>query len=612
MNRMVIKSAAAIALALCVGGAFAEEMPVIVDEPIVTLSPEEQAEQIRTAQQHLIDLGFLDGRADGYYGPKTEAALKAFQQRYGLEETGAMDDEETLALLEETAGKVHPIQEAQQRLVDLGYLTGKADGQFGARSQDALKLFQQIHGLEATGGLDEETDALLFAEDAEALPEPLASGDQGDEVTAIQERLIQLGFLSGSADGRYGRNTANAVRYFQKHLDSQDYAGITANGAVSPATRYFLEKADYSSYLYDIAQGDKNTEVVRVERRLVQLGYMDLAADNVLDEYALLAVQAFQAQVGLKAGDTVDKATVDALFQPDAPEAETYVPHDISYGNQGRAVEAAEAALAQGGMITSLPGGRYSDDVKQAVQRLYSYLTKLEDPRAELFARSEFLSVEAQQALAEGVLGYRADIDGNSSSEEIRRLQARLHTLCYLARTSVDGKLGDRTREAIKTFQEANGLEVTGNVDEATQTRLFSGEAIENRLPYRVEVSIAEQRVYAYELSEAGEYELQSTFICSTGLGNSTPRGIFLDGFPVDRWHYFAKYNCWAQYGYVIEGNIMFHSVIYSSANEGSIRMGSVYDLGSKASHGCIRLRVDDARWIFEHCAKGKTVIVIR
>ena len=611
MNRLIIKSAAAIALALCVGGAFAEEMPVIVDEPIVTLSPEEQAEVIRSAQQHLIDLGLLDGRADGYYGPRTEAAVKAFQLQHGLEETGETD-EETLALLEETVAKVHPALEAQQRLLDLGYLTGKADGQFGARSQNALKLFQQIHGLKATGGLDEATDTLLFAEDAEALPEPLASGDRGDEVKAIQERLIQLGFLSGLADGRYGSKTSSAVRYFQKHLISQDYAGINANGAVSPATRYFLEKADYSSYLYDVAQGDKNTEVVRAERRLVQLGYMDMVADNVLDDYSLRAVQAFQTQAGLEAGEIVDKATVDALFLPDAPEAETYVPHDIAYGNQGRAVEAVEAALAQGGLITRLPGGRYNDDVKQAVQHLYRYLTKLEDPRAELFTRAESLSMEAQQALADGLLGYRADIDESANAEEIQRLQARLHTLCYLARTSVDGKFGEKTVEAIKDFQEANGLEATGNADEATQKKLFSGDAIENRLPYRVEVSIAEQRVYAYQLNDAGEYDLVDTYICSTGLGNSTPRGIFLDGFPVDRWHYFGKYNCWAQYAYVIEGNIMFHSVIYSSASEGSIRMGSVYDLGSKASHGCIRLRVDDAKWIFEHCAAGKTVIVIR
>ena len=94
-------------------------------------------------------------------------------------------------------------------------------------------------------------------------------------------------------------------------------------------------------------------------------------------------------------------------------------------------------------------------------------------------------------------------------------------------------------------------------------------------------------------------------------LGNSTPRGIFLDGYPANRWHYFKKFDCWAQYSYEIEGNIMFHSVLYSEKDTSTLREGSVYALGSPASHGCIRLSVKNARWLFEHCKRGTVVIVI-
>ena len=86
---------------------------------------------------------------------------------------------------------------------------------------------------------------------------------------------------------------------------------------------------------------------------------------------------------------------------------------------------------------------------------------------------------------------------------------------------------------------------------------------------------------------------------------------MFLDGHPVNRWHHFEKFNCWAQYSFEVTGDIMFHSVIYSSDNENSLRSGSLYALGNPASHGCIRLTVEDARWLYEHCKRGTVAIVI-
>ena len=119
----------------------------------------------------------------------------------------------------------------------------------------------------------------------------------------------------------------------------------------------------------------------------------------------------------------------------------------------------------------------------------------------------------------------------------------------------------------------------------------------------------AEPRIY--ERNMLGAYDLVQTFTCSTGLHDSTPHGVFLDGHPLNRWHYFKKFYCWAQYSFEIEGDILFHSVIYSSNNENSLRSGSLYALGNPASHGCVRLQVADAKWLFENCKRGETVIVI-
>lgn len=593
-----------------------DEMPIVVDQPYTKEElaeiEEQKKEKLRQAQQMLIDLGYLTGRADGLFGPRTEQALKAFQSEYGLEATGELDDG-TLRVVEETAEAFSDSKALQQRLIDLGYLRGQAHGIFAERSRAALKLFQTLQGLEPTGMPDGETREKLFDQAAQSLPGPLGRGDKGEAVTALQERLIRFGFMNGEADGSYGKKTASGVSIFQKHLLAQgvdENLGIEATGEATAATRMLLMDEGYSSYVKDIEPGEQSDEVTRVERRLGRLGYMDAQADDVFDDYAVRTAEAFRDAAGLGEGG-FDKTFIDALFAVDAPATDHFVLHDIAYGDRGVAVKETARLLMADGMTVSLPDRAYGDSLVEAVERLHEYLTERNSPQAALFENAAYLSVEAQQAIRDGVLRYISDIGEDSEESEIKRVQRRLHTLYYLSKYAVDGKYGDATQNAVKAFQQTNGLADTGVVDMDTQRALFWTEAKHKLYPYRVEVDIDSQRVYVFKLNDSEEYEQIQTFVCSTGLGNTTPRGIFLNGYPANRWHHFEKYKCWAQYSFEIEGNILFHSVIYSSDDVSTLRQGSVYALGSKASHGCIRLSVKDAKWLFEHCKRGSLVIVI-
>ena len=599
------------ALALLGGAALCEDMPIVTDEPLTGEEiPAAEAERMRRVQQMLIDLGLLNGTADGVYGPRTAAALKLFQMKNNLVASGMLN-EPTLARLQEKAEIAGEAREIQQRLIDLGYLSGKADGIFGERSVSALKLFQILAGLEGTGKMDEATRQALFADDAITVPRRLSRGSKGDEVTALQQRLIQLGFLVGKADGNYGAATATAVERVQNRLLEQgvdERLEITANGVATPITQALLFDPSYSSYVRDIAPGDTGYEVLRVERRLNQLGYMDAKPDETFDDYAAAAAAAFRAASGLGEDAKVDKATIDALFDDNAVSTTNYVPHDIAKGDSGQAVRAVEEALWLGGMTTRMPGDRYDDTLVSAVQRLYDYLADRGDANARLLKNAEKLDIEAQTFIIESWLSM--PVTGDDSAT-MQRVQRRLHTLYYLDKIYADGKLGEKTTKALEAFQSDNGLPETGEADEATRAALFSEDAKHKPLPYRVEVSIDDQRVYVYERTETGDYELTQTFICSTGLGNSTPRGVYLDGFPVNTWHYFEKFNCWAKYSFEIEGDIMFHSVLYDKKDDKTLRSGSVYALGQKASHGCIRLKVADARWLYTHCKRGTLAIII-
>lgn len=72
----------------------------------------------------------------------------------------------------------------------------------------------------------------------EPTPEPvnvtLQKGDKGDEVKALQARLIELKYLDGKADGDYGNKTVAAVQAFQKAV------GIDATGIADEATQKVL------------------------------------------------------------------------------------------------------------------------------------------------------------------------------------------------------------------------------------------------------------------------------------------------------------------------------------------------------------------------------------
>lgn len=606
-KRLVCAACALLWLFFC-APALAEDATAARAEESAVLEKEE----IKRYQQILIDQGYLKGRADGLFGPKSKAAVRAFQQDSDLEMTGVLDAE-TVRALEAQAEAVTSVKDAQRRLIDLGYLRGKADGVFGERSRAAARLFQAMNGLEATGRLDDATLEKLASGEATALPARLTGGDRGDRVIELQERLIRFGFLGGAADGSYGKMTAAAVRRFQSHLIAQgvdENLGIEPTGEATPATLALLFDADYSSYQADIAPGDEGDEVLRAEQRLVTLGYMDLAADEVFDEYAVRAAQAFILDAGVRA-EALDKAAIDALYAEDAPRAERYVPHDIAEGDRGEAVREMERLLICAGMTTRMPNGRYDDDFRVAVGRLHSYLKEAGSPSERLFADDGRLSIAAQDVLRTMALDGAKDIDADSDADQVARLQRRLHTLYYLSRGNDNGSFGEKTDAALRAFQRANGLEETGRADSATRARLFSADAIENRRPYRVEVDISRQRVDVYELNGDGAYELTHEFICSTGVGNSTPRGIFLDAFPANYWHHFEKFDCWAKYSFEIEGDIMLHSVIFDEDDESTIRMNSVYALGGKASHGCIRLKVADAKWLFEHCKRGSLVILI-
>ena len=64
----------------------------------------------------------------------------------------------------------------------------------------------------------------------------------------------------------------------------------------------------------------------------------------------------------------------------------------------------------------------------------------------------------------------------------------------------------------------------------------------------------------------------------------------------------------YGQYATRIVGSILFHSVPYTKQNPANLEYWEYDKLGTKASAGCIRLTVIDAKWIYDNCKSGTKV----
>ncbi len=130
------------------------------------------------------------------------------------------------------------VTEVQAVLRQLALLDVEEDG-FGVATDRALKAFQQRRGLSVDGLVGTETwDAMTAArwQLGDRLLSLASRPFHGDDVQALQERLLELGFDVGRIDGVFGARTAAALQGLQR-----DY-GLVPDGTCGPATLRALKQ----------------------------------------------------------------------------------------------------------------------------------------------------------------------------------------------------------------------------------------------------------------------------------------------------------------------------------------------------------------------------------
>lgn len=102
------------------------------------------AQQVEQLQKALIGLGYLDDEADGVYGARTRAAVRSFQDAYGLGVDGIAGPDTMTALK-------NAVTALQSDLSRRGFYNGTVDSSYGKGTKAAVKAYQQHVGLSGTG-----------------------------------------------------------------------------------------------------------------------------------------------------------------------------------------------------------------------------------------------------------------------------------------------------------------------------------------------------------------------------------------------------------------------------------------------------------------------------
>ena len=242
----------------------------------------------------------------------------------------------------------------QNRLIELGYLEGKASGRFDAATEQAVYAFQQRNVSYSDGIAGPLTLKALYSSNARrtstsrgVVGVSLKKGVKNSQaVKNMQTRLRDLRYYSGSSDGDFGSATEEAVKAFQRQnglnvdgvagadtlnkLYSSDAkkasSGGSSGGTVNvtkipqptPVRQYVNVTPAPNGQYVTLREGNSGTLVRNLQNALRQQGYL-YTGDGKYGEATTEAVTKFQQDKGLSQDGVAGPATQRILFEGNFP-----------------------------------------------------------------------------------------------------------------------------------------------------------------------------------------------------------------------------------------------------------------------------------------------------
>ncbi len=263
---------------------------------------------------------------------------------------------EDLAPVNLTVGVINSVvKDLQQRLMNLGYMEeDEPTTYYGDATSKAVQYFQRQTGRKMDGITGVDTWDALMSESAPHYAAKL--GFQGDDITKIQYRLYNLGYLteSGQINGTFDQDTETAVKKLQ------EVNKLTIDGTVGQTTYNLLYSDEVKANI--IALGEQSEIVKKYQNRLIALGYLSGEADGNFGLSTQNAIRAFQSR---------NDQVVDGYLGPDTRslmDSENAKPFGMRLGEQSDDVKNMQNLLVKYGYLPQdKASGYFGELTKDAV-----------------------------------------------------------------------------------------------------------------------------------------------------------------------------------------------------------------------------------------------------
>ena len=263
---------------------------------------------------------------------------------------------EDLAPVNLTVGVINSVvKDLQQRLMNLGYMEeDEPTTYYGDATSKAVQYFQRQTGRKMDGITGVDTWDALMSESAPHYAAKL--GFQGDDITKIQYRLYNLGYLteSGQINGTFDQDTETAVKKLQ------EVNKLTIDGTVGQTTYNLLYSDEVKANI--IALGEQSEIVKKYQNRLIALGYLSGEADGNFGLSTQNAIRAFQSR---------NDQVVDGYLGPDTRnlmDSDNAKPFGMRLGEQSDDVKNMQNLLVKYGYLSrDKASGYFGELTKEAV-----------------------------------------------------------------------------------------------------------------------------------------------------------------------------------------------------------------------------------------------------
>jgi peptidoglycan hydrolase-like protein with peptidoglycan-binding domain len=388
---------------------------------------------LRNVQVALDKLGYAVGTPDGVIGPKSRAAIRAFQTDSGLPASGepslALYDKLQAAIAKGSAQSTQAVVpaassamiiEAQTELRRRGYPITAITGTANTETVAAVREYQADARMPVTGTID---DALL-----QQLHIAQADSDAiyRAQVKQVQAALNAAGYNAGPPDGALGPKSRAAIALYQSDNELPSTGNIDARLLASLG----IETGE------DGIAGASSTATIReAQQQLRAYGYTS-SVSGILDPATREAIRAYQQDAGLDVTGEVNPELLAHLRQSnirygDTADAELVLEVEQQLHQHGYSVGAVDGVIDAN---TRAAARAYQADAGIAITGA------VDDPLLAHLQTSD-LTLMPQSALVE--------------------VQWILNRLGYLDGPS-DGIMGPRSTAAIRRYQGDRGLAMTG------------------------------------------------------------------------------------------------------------------------------------------------------